>query len=520
MRTCLPLALLLFACTKEDVTNDGPPQPADVIAVASVASFTGAVGRFQQYAEALRPGAGAMVAAQLTGAMVGSAVGAENVDGIAFDQPLHLIILDPRKHPQPIVLLAHADPARLHPGGDVTSRAEGGAVLLGNKVAVDLCAAWAFGSLIKEKAPASPTIRASLRDLVERYGADIDKAVGSAGELLSTQSPGVGRVIQMELDWVKRLARHTEQIHLAVDAAAGEAWFEIGLTPTAGSLFDSFTRAQQPAAIGLIPRLSGTSRANSLMAGKYRLGPVRKVMFELAGEWMAQWAGVKLDAEFEKRWNAFLDHFQGSMAGSMGDAGGVGLTLQQVTEVDDGPATVAAAKALFSNPGPHTVDMFGLAKATITMQNGVATHDGVSIDEMNMQLDFAGFPPAQQSIMQAMYGNEMRVHYAGFDKYFVLTMGKTAPEDMQRTIDLVRRGPDAALPAGAKAALDGAVGRKATFMMFMNLASSMAVLTGRTVPATSGINMEVSFPDGKALMRIGVPAAHVRDIQSVFAPPN
>jgi hypothetical protein len=150
----------------------------------------------------------------------------------------------------------------------------------------------------------------------------------------------------------------------------------------------------------------------------------------------------------------------------------------------------------------------------------VATHDGVSIDEMNMQLDFAGFPPAQQSIMQAMYGNEMRVHYAGFDKYFVLTMGKTAPEDMQRTIDLVRRGPDAALPAGAKAALDGAVGRKATFMMFMNLASSMAVLTGRTVPATSGINMEVSFPDGKALMRIGVPAAHVRDIQSVFAPPN
>jgi hypothetical protein len=522
MRTRLALSLVLVslvACTKDDVAPDRPPQPADVIAVASVRSLTDAVGRIRAYVEAIMPGAGAAVSADAVRPLLGQAIGAESLDGVALDKPLHLIVLDPKKHARPFVLLAHADPAKLRPGAQVTSRAEGGAALLGEKAAVDLCAAWALRGLTKEEAPESFTVRASLRVLFDLYRADIEKTIQVMDQVASSQGQGMGRLLSMEVDLLGRLAVQTEEMQLVMDASAEEAWMELRLKPTAGSLFEAFNQAQRPSSIGLLPRLSGTPRATMLMIGEYRLGPIRDALYELVGSVMAGWAGVKFDAEFGAKWNAFMDHFQGPVAMSMGQAGSTAMNLQQVATVDDGPATAAAARAIVPKQ-PTTVDLFGVTKLTLSTREAVATHDGIAIDELTGAMDYSTMPELQRQTMQAIYGDGLLFLYAGFDKYFVMTMGKTALAEMQQTIDLLRRGPDAALPPGAKPALDAGVGRKSTLVMFMNMAASMSAITGRTIPATSGMNTEVSFPDGKALMRIGMPAAHVREIQSAFVPPN
>jgi hypothetical protein len=93
-----------------------------------------------------------------------------------------------------------------------------------------------------------------------------------------------------------------------------------------------------------------------------------------------------------------------------------------------------------------------------------------------------------------------------------VTWGPNALPDMQRTIDMSRRGPAVALSPGSKAAFDAAAGRKASYVAFMNMASTMAAVTGRTIQTDSGISMELLFPEGRAAMRMGLPAAHVRAI--------
>lgn len=518
MRTRLALSLVLLsiiACTKDDVAPDRPPQPADVIAVASVRSMSDAVGRIRAYVEAVMPGAGAAVSADAVRPMLSEAIGADGLDGVALDKPLHFIVLDPKKHRHPFLLLAHADPAKLRLGTRVTSRAEGGAALLGEKAAVELCAAWALGGLLKEEAPESFTVRASLRVLFELYKADIEQAIKMMDQVASSQSPGMGRLLAVEADLLGRISRQTEEVRLVMDATAEEAWMELRLTPTAGSLFEGFNRAQRPASIGLLPRLSGSSRSTMFMVGDYRLGPIREVVYELIGGMFAEWAGAKADPEFGKRWNAFIDHFEGPVVAAMGEPGSIAMNIQQVATVDDGAATLAAARGIVPKQ-PTTVDLFGLTKITLSVREAVATHDGVPIDELVGKLDYTGMPEVQKQAMQAIYGDEMIVVYAGFDKHFVLTMGKTALVEMQRTIDLLRRGPDAALPPGAKTALDAGIARKATLVMFMNMAASLSAVAGRTIPAASGMNTELSFPDGKAVMRIGMPAAHVREMQSAF----
>jgi hypothetical protein len=87
-------------------------------------------------------------------------------------------------------------------------------------------------------------------------------------------------------------------------------------------------------------------------------------------------------------------------------------------------------------------------------------------------------------------------------------------ESMRRVIDNLRRGKTPGpLPPGGDEAFSAAARRKASYVMFMNVADSLAAVTGRTAQATSGLTMELGFPAGTASLRVGMPAAHVRDIQ-------
>ncbi len=520
MRTAAAFLIILsLAACQKDVEPEkpkGPPQPDDVIAVASARSLTETVGHIQQYMEAVRPGSGAVVTPQQAALALAQAVGAASIDGIALDKPLHLIVLDPKKHPRPLLLLGTGDAAKLQPGGTVTVKGQDGRALVGDKAAVEMVAAWAFGSLAAQPAPPSPTVRASLRKLVERYRPEIEQGKQAMAQTMKGASPGMSKIIEVEIDLLLRLASQTEEMRVVVDASATEAWFELGFTPTTGSGFEAFNKAQRPASAALLTRLPGTPAAMSMMVGHYELSSLHGLIYDLMGERVASWSGVKPDAAFRKRWDEALAHFRGPFALSMTQRSDLRGAMQYLLEVDDGPKTAAALKALLPWKQPTTIDMFGIMKMQVTPRDAVATHDGVSIDEMAIRFDVSGLPPQEQQMMHLMYGEQTAFFIAGFDKHLAMTTGPDGLAQMQRTIDMVRRGPAVALPAGGKAALDAAAGRKASYVFFMNMASAMAAVTGSAVQTDTGVSMEMLFPEGRAAMRMILPSAHVRAIMGGF----
>jgi hypothetical protein len=517
----LLVTLSLLSCAGQDSAKKPskpppPPPPDDVIAIASVRSVTDATARLQKYVEAVQPGAGAAVSVPAVTTLLAGAVQATSIEGLALDRPVHVIILDPKKYARPVLLLGHARPATLRPGNAVAVREQGGAALLGEKQAVERCARWALGTLVAERAPESLTVRASLRKLVATYGRDIAQARSSMRESMKGVGAGIAKVLDLEIDLLLRLASQTEEMRLVVDASPTEAWAELQFTPTRGSKFETFNKAQRPASSALLARLVGT-RSALLMAGHYEMGPLRGLMFELAGGMVASWSGTTADAAFRKRWDALFDHFTGPMAMAMSP--GLGPTAgQQLFSVDDGPKTVAAMKAVVPWDRPLAIDVLGMMKVHVTPRLAAHTHAGISIDEMKIRFDMSSLAPEQQAILEKTYGQETTMLIAGLDRHVAMVWGPSAPESMKRVIDAVRSGnARAALPPGGDAAFAAAARRRSSYVMFMNLADSIAAVTGRTAQASSGLTMELGFPAGTAAVRFGLPAAHVRDLQAGLA---
>ncbi|HTE52583.1 MAG TPA: hypothetical protein VK698_17145 [Kofleriaceae bacterium] len=528
MRTALVLLLTVsqLACHgHEAVKPPAPPapaRPADVIAIASVRSVVDAAAGIRAYADAVRPGAGVFVSVANASQGIASMLGAASADGIAMDRPLHLILLDPRKYPKhPVVLLAHADPARLRLGAEVAVVSKEGVSLVGDRAAVDLCAAWALGPLAAEEAPARPTVRVDPRALLERYRAEIERGMKMATQAIEQQGSGIGPMLMAELDIMLRIARQTREVRLALAADAAEAALELSFTPIPGSAFEQFNRAQRPAQADLLARVA-SPRSTMIMIGYYAIGPVGDELYALVVPTLARWVGTSADASFRRRWDDALGHFKGPFAAAGGEGSVVAGVMRHVLMVDDGPKTIAAMTALFPWTRPTHVEMGGIGM-DMTPRRAVATHEGISIDEAVIHYDWSKLPPAQAAQMRALSRSDPHVAMAGFDHYVAIAMGpQGAVDEMKRLIGVVRRGPAGQLPPGARTAVDAATGRKASFLVFMNLAAMMQAATGKSTspasPATSGMTMEVGFPDGDALIRFGMPAAHVGDLQRTFAP--
>jgi len=339
--------------------------------------------------------------------------------------------------------------------------------------------------------------------------------------MTGSPSPGLAKVLQLEIDLLLRLAAQTEEMRLVVDASATEASLELRFTPAPGSAFEAFNKAQKPATDALftnLTRLPSTPGSTMLFIGNYELGPLRAVMFDLIGGAVASWAGTTPDAAFHRRWDELFAHIKGPIVMASRQGASPNASMEQVMEVDDAPKTIAAIKALVPWNRPYTVDVFGMMKMQVTPQEAVATHDGVAIDAMTIKFDMAGVDPMTQQILRQQWGDDgMQLLMAGFDGQLAIVMGKDALADMKGTIDIARRrAPAVDLPSGAKIALGPATQRKASYIFFMNMAASVAVMTGRPTTASSGMTMELGFAGGNASMRLGVPAAQVRELKGAM----
>src|SRR5262249_793359 len=268
MRPALSLCLCigLAACSKSAPPKVEPPP--DYLGVVSTASLDGAMARFGAYADAVSPGASAALRSDAATSLLATLVSARSLAGVAIDKPLHLVILDPKKHAKPLLLLAGGPEARkLKAGvGELETKVEGGRALIGAKAEVDATAAWAFAALAD--APAAPTLRLDLGRLVDRYRPDIEAARKQLQPLLA-QSPGAGKILEAEIDILTRLAAQTRELTVTVDATAQEAVLELALAPNPGSGMETFIKAQHPLSPAILGKLPNLDKAAYVLAGDY-----------------------------------------------------------------------------------------------------------------------------------------------------------------------------------------------------------------------------------------------------------
>jgi hypothetical protein len=79
-------------------------RPADVFVVADTASPAAEVDAWAKVVAAFSPGTAVPPAQTSLPTLLGRLLGAASLDGVALDQPLYAVVLNPQKFPQPVVL--------------------------------------------------------------------------------------------------------------------------------------------------------------------------------------------------------------------------------------------------------------------------------------------------------------------------------------------------------------------------------------------------------------------------------
>ncbi len=520
MRHPLVAALLLLSslvgCEKAG-KRDVPkvPEPAELIAVVSLASPSAMLERVRAYAEAVSPGSGAALRPDMIPALLSSAVGASSLPPLALDGPMHLLVLDPRKFPQPVLLARLAGEAgKVTPQAGTKVLIEKEWMLAGPEAQVDLVSAYAFGVVARGKAPDAPTVTCSPGKLVALYRADLEELQRNMGTAFAGQ-PGLMKILELEIDLFLRLAAQTDELRLVVDAQGGEASLSLVLVPKTGTMFEGWARAQKPGADAtLLARLPRGESPTLLMVGNLQLGPLRDLVRAMMDVIREPLVDEKLDVA---KWNAWLDGLDGRYAGSMWtDAQGV-THGDQIYGTSDGARSAALAAEVFAFvPGPpRTFEILGMKMSWEVKP--ATTHEGATISLLEMVPDFASFPEMQRELMRRAYGDVVRVAMAGADRWLVLSMSPDAPARIRRGLEVARAGGGLVPGAAAKAAFEAASGRKASLAMFIDVARMMAQLLPNLPPSTSGMTIELGVSGGRETwLRIGMPAAHVGELMNAF----
>src|SRR6185503_3555620 len=129
------------------------PEPEAVVATVSIPSVATAATDLQNYANAIKPGAGLMMNEGMIASALARASGAGAIDGLDLSGPVHMIVLD---NPTRVVLVGKAkDRAALDKGrGTAHLVVRDGWAVIGAKDAVELVAGWAVPGLVGAR-PAS-----------------------------------------------------------------------------------------------------------------------------------------------------------------------------------------------------------------------------------------------------------------------------------------------------------------------------------------------------------------------------
>ena len=508
----LASGLLVAACQKGQVPPELPKidAPADVIVTVSLGHPAAFATRLGRYVDQVAPGTGAQLNGRALADGMAKMIGATSLDGLDLDQPVRLIVFNPKTHGEhPIILLGSfpdADKLRRGVGSLKVERSQDGHTLVGADAEVAAARAWAFGPLAAAQAPDAPTAEIWMDRVLAAFRTDLEGAVKNMGAL------GMGGTVQAvlagEIKILVAASEQSERMTMSFDTTGDEASFDLALVPRAGTPLGRFIAAQKPFDPKLIAALPGADTGAMVMVGHAEVGELGEPMYQLIGPFLAEVAARPFDDAFHKVWIDWLAHFTGDFAAVSGLEPTGGTAMSEIIGVDDGPAAQKAVLALFGKAGEERKATFMGIGMTFTATPGAAKHGAASIDTFTMKFDTQSMPEMQRTMMDRMYPGGMSMAMAGSGKTLAVTLGSKAVERIGQLVD---GGGKGAVSPYAQQVLDAAGKRKDSCVAVMNMAALMNPLAPAT-PAQSGLAMTFGFADKNAHLRLSLPAKHIAEI--------
>jgi hypothetical protein len=504
----LAVMLVVAACSKDGASKDAlpevPPESVPVLAMVELPSGRN-LGSAAAVLDAVQPGASAQAADAIPSMLI-SAVEVSSLDGADLDKPVRAVVLDPKKHPQPVVLLVTVKDAKAL-GQAVTAEklvVRNDLGLIGAPEAIKAAHDYAFGTLARREAPGGPYVVAYMAPILTSFRAEIDAGKTQLGALMTMMSGGtggdmLGKMLGLYIDGVVAMAEQTDRIEGRFTGQDALSGVELTMHARPDTTFAGFCKAQKADDFALVTMLPAHEAPPLIMAGRMALGPARKP-FVAFGEAViaAIWSNA-ITEETRGMIDAWLDLFTGRFAAEV-TAIGVTPEMLQLVESTDGAKAADFSRQFMTSLTAKgaTMEVMGM-KQTVTFTPEAFAHDGVNVMAQKVETAMpapAADPAADPAAPVAAAPVTSTSYFAGVDDFLGLATG--SEQGMRQLIDAVRnKGPRLA-PAGALAqAMAATKARKDSVVMYMNLG---ALLGGAEAGGPQSIVMSLGFDEAR--MRI------------------
>jgi hypothetical protein len=483
VRSLLAVSLVLAACSKEGAKLDDIPEVAPesvpVLAIFELPSGR-SLGTAAQVLDAVQPGASKEAAASISTLLTGAAeVGSLN--GADLDKPVRAVVLDPKKHPSPVVLLvsvSNADELATAVGKErLVVRGDLG--LVGAPEAAKAAHDYAFGTLARREAPAAPHATVYVQPLLASFRAEIEAGKSQLGAMMAmmgNSSDTLTKLLTIYIDSLVAVAEQTDRVEARFASQDALSGVELIVHARPDTTLAGFSQAQAPSDFALVEMLPAGAEPGApimIMAGGLSLGPARQAFQDIGQALIATMWGSATTAEMGDWFGPFMDQFTGRFAASVT---GMGITPQmvQLIEAKDGAQAASQTRKLmetFAAKGAP-LEIMGM-KQTISFTPEAFAHDGVTVMMQQTRTEMPA-PAGDQAAQAAPPAEsfESKSYFAGVDQFLGMAMGEE--QNMRQLIDAVR-GKAPRLEAGGALgqAMAAARARKDSGVMFMNLGAML-----------------------------------------------
>jgi hypothetical protein len=491
--------------------NAPPPELLASVAIGPVTTFRG----LQAYAEAIRPGSGAMLTDQVVRHGIAAAVGASSLDGLDPVSWMYLLVIATSGDPEVALLGKVADAKALETAAGTDHLVTGGGwAVIGARPLIDRIGPYALSAIAPQPAPRAPSATVYLPQVVARYHTQLEAVRTQLLASFPTAGPGpVGKFFASYIDGLASLVTDAERVVVMLEATPDLASLDLALMPRPRSRLATFVGSQRPSEFALLARLPATTPA-VLVGGHVELGPYREGVLAM----LATVYGPEASHDMLATLGALTKVMTGEIAAAMQFGRGTGLAFTQLYGVTD---TRAANKALASflalfKTG-RVIDMPNMS-TTITTNPDTATHDGVVLRSYDTSYDFSMAPEDQRKLLVAMNpGGMQHVELAAFDSLGVIVAGPDSRAEVGRVIDAVRdKAPRFAAPHVIDDLLAASRAHKDSVALVMDLGVFVAMATG--APMGSGTEpalLSFGTADRTLHIRIALPATTLRAMTAV-----
>ena len=504
VRSLLAGVLVLAACSKQGAGEadiaEVAPETVPVLAMVELPSGL-SLGSAAQVLDAVQPGASVQATAAIP-IMLTSMAEVGSLNGADLAKPIRALVLDPKQHPRPVLLLVSVrDAEQLGQAvGAERLLVRKDLALIGAPEAAKVAHDYAFGTLARRQAPDSPRATVYAQPLLASFRADIDVLKTQMGAMMAMAGAGsdaMTKMLTLYIDSLLAVAEQSERVEMRFASQDALSGVELTVHARPGTTLAGFNQAQAPGDLGLIEMLPADVEQGApilVMAGSVAMGPAREAHAHMGDSILATLSGPEAGEELRGWMGPFMDLFTGRFAAVVT---GMSITPQmiQLIETSDSAQAASLSRQLMEKFAARRAPLeIAGVKQTIAFTPEAFAHDGVTV---MMQQTTTELPESPDAEMPSSI--DSKGYFAGVDGFLGMAMGEE--QDMRRLIDAVRsKAPRLSVDGALAGAVAATRTRKDSAMMFMNLGA----LLGGAEGAPQAVIMALGFEDAR--MRLFVAA--------------